>query len=65
MEVYAVLLEYLQANHSKDCLVSQDFSFDLQQVVDSDMVCADGVCFIPSHDVNTVPDSTHVEQQRD
>lgn len=27
--------------------MSTEFTFDLQQVIESEMVCADGVCYVP------------------
>lgn len=35
--------------------MSQEFSFDLQQVVESDLICTDGVCFVPATGDATVP----------
>ncbi|MCS3494021.1 hypothetical protein M2368_003049 [Arthrobacter sp. JUb119] len=49
----------------KGATVSQEFSFDLQQVVDSDMVCADGVCFVPPTDQRADRADSHATPQHD
>lgn len=45
--------------------MSQEFSFDLQQVVESDLVCTDGVCFVPASGASTVQEDTLAEPSRD
>lgn len=45
--------------------MSQEISFNLQHVVESDMVCADGVCFVPASAEAIVREDTPAEPQRD
>lgn len=45
--------------------MSQEFSFDLQQVVESDFLCADGVCFVPTTGASTGQADTHAGPSRD
>lgn len=41
--------------------MNNEFHFDLQQVVASDQVCVDGVCFVPPMNATTDPEDTSEE----
>lgn len=45
--------------------MDQEFSFDLQQIVESDMICADGVCFVPPTSQSAAQEDSHEAPQRD
>jgi len=45
--------------------MSQEFAIELQQIVESDFVCTDGVCFVPPSGVSIAQADTRAEQSRD
>lgn len=67
--IFNALCELLKvqgiSSRRKECVMDQGFSFALQQVVESDMVCADGVCFIPPSNESTAQANTLAGPLRD
>ncbi len=45
--------------------MSQEFSFNLQNVVESDMACVDGVCFVPAATTGAAEEDSPAAPPRD
>lgn len=45
--------------------MSREFSFNLQNVVESDMACADGVCFMPAATTEVAEEDNPAAPPRD
>lgn len=46
-------------------VMEQNFAFNLQSIVESDMACVDGVCYVPTDQLEAVQEDNREESPRD